>query len=108
VSRTRFVFLVVGLLGGTLLSLLVINTILATGSFQITSLQQGNVTLSQQEQQLHARIAAEESPYWLARQAGKLGMVESQLIHFLNLKTGRINSGPSQMPGVPTVPGYTP
>src|SRR5205814_756138 len=41
-SRTPFVFLVVGLLGGGLLCLLLINTILDTGSYQITQLQQGN------------------------------------------------------------------
>ena len=39
-------FLVVGLLGGGLLSLLMINTVLATGDFQITALQQGNITLA--------------------------------------------------------------
>jgi cell division protein FtsB len=107
-SRTRFIFLVVGLLGGGLLCLLVINTILATGSFQITALKQSNITLAQQEQAMHAKIAAEESPFSIARQARKLGMVEPGLLHFLNLNTGRINSGPSQMPGIPTVPGYDP
>jgi hypothetical protein len=99
---------VVGLLGGGLLCLLVINTILATGSFQISALKQGNVALAQQEQALHAKIAAEESPYSLARQARKLGMVEPGLLHFLDVKTGRLISGPSRMPGIPTVPGYTP
>ena len=47
-SRTPFVFLVVGLLGGGLLCLLLINTILDTGSYQITQLQQENVTLVEQ------------------------------------------------------------
>lgn len=98
----------VGLLGGGLLCLLVINTILATGSFQITALKQSNVTLAQQEQELHAKIAAEESPFSIARQARQLGMVEPGLLHFLNLNTGRVNSGPAQMPDIPAVPGYTP
>ena len=98
----------VGLLGGGLLCLLVIYTILATGSFQITALKQSNVTLAQQEQELHAKIAAEESPFSIAHQARKLGMVEPGLLHFLNLNTGRINSGPAQIPGIPAVPGYTP
>src|SRR6185436_5419083 len=40
-SRTRFVFLIVGLLGGGLLCLLMINTVLAAGAFKITALQQG-------------------------------------------------------------------
>jgi hypothetical protein len=107
-SRTRFVFLVLGLLGGGLLCLLLINTILAAGSFQITALQQGNLRLSQQEQDLHVKIAAEEAPSSLAGRARKLGMVEPGLLHFLNIKTGRVNSGPATMAGIPTVPGYTP
>jgi hypothetical protein len=99
---------VVGLLGGGLLCLLIINTILATGSFQISALQQSNVALSQQAQDLHAQIAAEESPGSIARQARKLGMIEPGLLHFLSLTTGRLNSGPSRLPGIPAVPGYTP
>ena len=61
-SRTRFVFLIVGLLGGGLLSLLMINTVLAAGAFRITALQQGNVPLAQRVQALQAQVAAEESP----------------------------------------------
>jgi hypothetical protein len=102
------VFLVVGLLGGGLLSLLMINTILATGAFQITALQQGNVILSQRQQALQAQVAAAESPAVLAQRAASLGMHVQQRLHFLNLKTGRLESQPNQMPGIPTVPGYTP
>jgi hypothetical protein len=105
------VFLVVGLLGGGLLCLLMINTILATGAFQITALQQGNVTLAQREQALQSQVAAEESPGSLAQRATSLGMHVQPLLHFLNLHTGRLESQPSQltgMPGIPAVPGYTP
>jgi len=107
-TRTRFVFLVVGLLGGGLLSLLMINTILATGAFQITALQQGNVTLAQREQTLQAQVAAQESPASLAQRAASLGMQVQPRLHFLNLKKGRLESEPNHMPGIPTVPGYTP
>lgn len=107
-TRTRFVFLVVGLLGGGLLSLLMINTILATGAFQITALQQGNVTLAQREQALQAQVAAAESPASLAQRAATLGMRVQPRLHFLNLKSGRLESQPNQMPGIPAVPGYTP
>jgi hypothetical protein len=106
--RTRFVFLVVGLLGGGLLSLLMINTILATDAFQITALQQGNVTLAQREQALQSQVAAQESPAVLAQRAASLGMQVQPRLHFLNLKTGRLESQPNQMPGIPAVPGYTP
>jgi cell division protein FtsB len=107
-SRTRFVFLVVALLGGGLLCLLLINTVLATGAFKITALQQSNVALAQREQSLQAQIAAEEAPSALAQRARSLGMVAPPLIHFLDLKTGRIINEPRQIPGVPTVPGYAP
>ena len=101
-------FLVVGLLGGGLLCLQVINTILATGAFRITALQQGNVSLAQRVQSLQAQVAGEESPATLARRAAALGMVIQPRLRFLDLTTGRLDSQPSQMPGIPTVPGYTP
>jgi cell division protein FtsB len=107
-SRTRFFFLVVALLGGGLLCLLLVNTILAAGAFKITALQQGNVALAQREQSLQAQIAAEEAPSALAKRARALGMVASPLVHFLDLRTGRIISQPRRVPGVPTVPGYAP
>ena len=107
-SRTRFVFLIVGLLGGGLLCLLMINTVLAAGAFRITALQQGNVPLAQRVQALQAQVAAEESPYQLAQRAAALGMVTQPRLHFLNLSTGRLQGQPSHMPGIPTVPGYTP
>jgi cell division protein FtsB len=108
-SRTPFVFLVVGLLGGGLLCLLLINTILDTGSYQITQLQQDNVTLAQQTQELQAQIAQEESPTVLAGKARQLGMEEPGLLHFLDLRKGKIESQPTHAPGVSVYPpGYTP
>ena len=108
-SRTPFVFLVVGLLGGGLLCLLLINTILDTGSYQITQLQQGNATLVQQTQELQARIAQEESPTVLAGKARQLGMQEPGLLHFLDLRKGKIEREPTHAPGVSVYPpGYTP
>ncbi|HCU94850.1 MAG TPA: hypothetical protein DHU96_19960 [Actinobacteria bacterium] len=108
-SRTPFVFLIVGLLGGGLLCLLLVNTILDTGSFQITRLQQDNISLAQRTQALQAQIAAEESPSLLAARASQFGMREPGLLHFLDLKTGRIDSQPSHMPDVRVVPpGYSP
>ena len=109
-SRTRFVFLVVALLGGGLLCLLLVNTILAAGAFKITALQQGNVALAQRAQALQAQITAEEAPAALAERARALGMVSPPLVHFLDLKTGRIISQPRRVPGLPTVtvPGYAP
>jgi hypothetical protein len=100
---------VVGLLGGGLLSLLLINTILDTGSYQITQLQQGNATLVQQTQELQARVAQEESPTVLAGKASQLGMHEPGLLHFLDVRKGKIEREPTHAPGVSVYPpGYTP
>ena len=44
--------LLIGLLGGGLVCLLLINTTLAEGSFQITAMQHKNADLTQQEQAL--------------------------------------------------------
>ena len=109
-SRTRFFFLVVALLGGGLLCLLLVNTILAAGAFKITALQQGNVALAQREQALQAQISAQQAPSALAKRARALGMVAPPLVHFLDLKTGRIISQPRRVAGLPTVtvPGYAP
>ena len=99
----------IGLLGGGLLCLLLINTILDAGSFQITKLQQDNISLAQRMQALQAQIAAEESPSLLARRARRLGMGEPALLHFLDLKKGRIDSQPAHVPDVHVVPpGYSP
>jgi cell division protein FtsB len=93
-----FIFLVVGLLGGGLVCLLVLNTILASGAFQLTSLQQSNTNLAQRAETLQQQIAQEESPGVIAAEARELGMVPVRQPHFINLKTGRIY-GTSATPG---------
>jgi hypothetical protein len=99
---------VLGLLGGGLICLLVINTTLATASFQINKLQQGNTQLSQQAQALQEQIAAENAPGSIERRAYKLGMRQQQHLLFLNAQTGRISRQPNLRPNVPIVQGYTP
>jgi hypothetical protein len=108
VPRTRFILLVLGMLGGGLVCLLVINTTLATASFRINALQHGNAALAQQEQTLQQQVATEESPSSLERQARKLGLRTQPLLNVLNLRTGRIFRQPASQPGIPNVPGYAP
>jgi Tfp pilus assembly protein PilN len=102
------VLLVLGLLGGGLICLLVINTTLATASFHISNLQQSNTALSQEEQSLQQQIAKEQSPGTIARQAYKLGLREQQHLTFLNARTGRVYRQQGTLPGVTIVPGFTP
>ncbi|MCW2904080.1 MAG: hypothetical protein JWO67_6345, partial [Streptosporangiaceae bacterium] len=74
--RAPFVLLVVGLLGGALVSLLLLNTVLAEDAFTLTKLQRSNKQLGQQRQALQEEIAREESPEVLAQKAKALGMVQ--------------------------------
>jgi hypothetical protein len=100
--------LLIGLLGGGLVCLLLINTTLAEGSFQITAMQHKNAGLAQQEQALQQQITQEQSPGSIAARARQLGMRTTGRLRFIDLKTGRIYSQPAHVPGVTPVPGYTP
>jgi hypothetical protein len=107
--RAPFILLLVGLLGGALVSLLVISTTLAEGSFRITNLQQQNTNLARQEQLLTDQVAQASSPAQIAQEAEQLGMQQDPNLRFINLKTGKIVSGRiSQADAEINVPGYTP
>ncbi len=107
--RAPFILLLVGLLGGALVSLLVISTTLAEGSYRITNLQQQNANLAKQEQLLTQQVAQASSPTQIAQEAEQLGMQPNQQLQFINLKTGKVVSGhPSSADSEINVPGYTP
>ena len=107
--RMPFILLLVGLLGGALVSLLVISTTLAQGSFQITNLQQQNANLARQEQTLTNQVAQAGSPAVIASEARQLGMRPNPRLGFIDLKTGKIVTGkPSRAEAAINVPGYTP
>jgi hypothetical protein len=108
IARTPFIVFVTALLAGGLICLLVINTILATGSYQITRLQQAQTVRAEQVQALKQQVAEESAPSVIAKRARQLGMVEPPLTRFLNLNTGRIIRQPATERGVFAVPGYTP
>ena len=104
-----FILLLVGLLGGALVSLLVISTTLAEGSYQITNLQQQNASLSRQQQVLTGEVAAAANPAQIAQEAQLYGMRQDPSLQFINLKTGKIVSGKvSKADAEINVPGYTP
>jgi hypothetical protein len=107
--RTPFILLLVGLLGGALVSLLVISTTLAQGSFQITNLEQQNASLARQEQNLTSEVAQAADPATIAQEAEQYGMRQNPNLRFVNLKTGKIVSGKvSRADAAIDVPGYTP
>ena len=107
--RMPFILLLVGLLGGALVSLLVISTTLAQGSFRITSLQAQNAELARQAQTLTNQVAEAGSPAVIAKQARQLGMRPNPHLGFIDLKSGKIVVGkPSRADAAINVPGYTP
>ena len=106
--QTRFILLVLGLLGGGLVCLLVINTTLATASFRIDALQRGNAALGQHVQALRQQVSTEESASSLEQRALKLGMRTQPLLNVIDLRSGHVYRQPASMPGIPNVPGYAP
>jgi hypothetical protein len=109
-----FLLLVCGLLGGALVSALVISTTLAQGSFEITQLQQENSQLARQQQQLRDQVATEGSDQVIQRSAYKLGMRTQGMIRFLDLKDGTIKTDAGNASlgygavNAIKVPGYVP
>src|SRR5271156_6423632 len=109
VPRAPFILLLVGLLGGALVSLLVISTTLAQGSYRITSLQQQNANLAKQEQLLAQQVAQASSPAQIAQEAEEFGMRPNPALQFINLKTGKVVKGKvSKADAEINVPGYNP
>ena len=107
--RTPFILLLVGLLGGALVSLLVISTTLAQEAFHVTTLQQQNANLARQEQILSNQVAQAANPGVIAKEAQQLGMRPNPHLGFIDPKTGKIVVGkPSSADAAINVPGYTP
>lgn len=87
--RAPFVLLIVGLLGGALVSLLLLNTVLAKDAFTLTRLQQSNKQLEQQRQAYEEEIAREGAPQQLSKKAEGLGMRQGKDPAFFSTEPGR-------------------
>ncbi|MGW6275020.1 MULTISPECIES: cell division protein FtsL [Streptomyces] len=83
-ARTPFVLLVVLLLGGGLITLLILNSSLNEGSFQLSELKKETTELTDQEQELQRDVDAYAAPDALQRRARELGMVPGGGPAFLN------------------------
>jgi hypothetical protein len=88
-QRVPFLLLVCGLLGGALVSALVISTTLAQGSFRITQLQQQDSQLDRTRQQLEYQVTYDSSGPVIYQQAYALGLRTQGVLRFLDLKDGR-------------------
>jgi hypothetical protein len=107
-SRTPFILLLLGLLGGGLLCLGVINTTLSAASYKINALQQSNAEAAQRAQQLQQQVATEESPSAIEQRALRLGMRMQPVLDFIDLRNDRSYTSPASVTGADAVPGYTP
>jgi hypothetical protein len=105
--RLPFVLLLCGLLGGALISALVISTTLAEGSFEISKLQDSTTAQTKQLQSLQEQVAQAQSASQIANRATELGMRPVGELMFVDLKTGKLTTdGTDWQAYVP--PGYTP
>ena len=105
--RLPFVLLLCGLLGGALVSALVISTTLAEGAFEITNLQNSTSAQAKQLQSLEEEVAQAQSAPQIAARASKLGMVEVGVLRFIDLKTGKTATD-ADPNFVGKIPGYYP
>ena len=92
--KVPFVVLVLLVLGGGLVGLLVLNTALQQGAFQLASLQGQQTMLATKEEDLRLRVAALRDPQRLAREAQRLGMVPNTNPAFLDLRDGSVLGDP--------------
>ncbi|MFJ9596216.1 septum formation initiator family protein [Streptomyces virginiae] len=74
-ARMPFVLLVVALLAGGLISLLLLNSALNEGSFQLSRLKKETTALTDEEQALQRDVDAHSAPDALQRRARELGLV---------------------------------
>jgi hypothetical protein len=85
-----FAVLCITLLAAGLVALLMMNTALASGIYQVKDLQATSGTLTDQQEQLTQVVDDLRSPRNLADRAQQLGMVPAQSMAFVRLSDGAI------------------
>ncbi|MEU4060874.1 septum formation initiator family protein [Streptomyces wedmorensis] len=93
-ARTPFVLLVVVLLAGGLISLLLLNSALNQGSFQLNELKNKTTELTDEQQALQRDVDDYAAPDALERRARELGMVPGGSPAFLG-PDGKVLGEPS-------------
>ncbi|WTS75283.1 hypothetical protein OG472_14440 [Streptomyces sp. NBC_00207] len=104
-----FVLLVVALLGGGLISLLLLNSALNEGSFQLTRLKKETTALTDEEQALQRDVDAYSAPDALQRRAQELGLVPGGSPVFIG-PDGKVagTAAPAEASPSPTPPPAAP
>ncbi|MFJ6753713.1 MULTISPECIES: hypothetical protein [unclassified Streptomyces] len=108
-ARMPFVLLVVALLGGGLISLLLLNSALNEGSFQLTRLKKETTALTDEEQALQRDVDAYSAPDALQRRAQELGLVPGGSPVFIG-PDGKVagTAAPAEASPSPTPPPAAP
>lgn len=98
-TRGVFILFLTGLLGVGLIAILVINTALAQGAFQLSELQQEQGAIAEQAAALTQAVDAASTPGALEAKARAVGMRPSENPVFLRLPDGTILGNPKPAPG---------
>ncbi|MGX1726240.1 septum formation initiator family protein [Streptomyces diastaticus] len=96
-ARAPFVLLVVVLLGGGLITLLMLNSALNEGSFTLSELKRETTELTDEQQALQHDVDAHARPDALRRRAEALGMVPGGIPVFVD-PDGTVRGVPSPAP----------
>lgn len=105
--RAPFVILVVGLLVGTTIGVLVLNTAIAVDSLKATSLRVANAQRSEEVQRLQQQVVQADAPGRLAARAGQAGLVPAGTPGYLVIRpdgTSVLRGTPSAAPTPPPAP----
>ncbi|MBH1936247.1 septum formation initiator family protein [Streptomyces sp. AV19] len=105
--RTPFVLLVVFLLGSGLIALLLLNSSLNQGSFELTRLQRKTTELTDEQQALQQEVDQLAAPDALERRARELGLVPGGSPAFLGLD-GTVHGVPAPAPPAGGTPAADP
>lgn len=97
-SVIPFAILVLFLLAVGLVILLLLNTALDRGAFEIQAAQKRQSQLTDQQQELQLRLAGLSAPGALASQAAALGLVPNPRPVFLNPRDGAVLGVPTTAP----------
>ncbi|MER5491865.1 septum formation initiator [Streptomyces sp. NPDC002490] len=106
-ARTPFVLLMTLLLGGGLITLLLLNSSLNEGSFRLSELKRETTELTDEEQALQRDVDAHSEPGALRERARKLGMVPGGNPAFLE-PDGTVRGVPGEPGGVSPNAGRDP
>nr|WP_232792241.1 septum formation initiator [Actinacidiphila yeochonensis] len=102
-ARTPFVVLVVALLGGGLITLLLLNSAVNSDSFKLDKLKDRTTGYTDEQQQLQQEVDGYSAPGQLSQRAQQLGMVPGGVPAFLG-PDGTVHGSPTPATAPPSPP----